>query len=659
MKRSILLLTITLICCVSYAQQESGSISINKDSLSWKSSQIIQYNDTVLIDFGQNEKIILKTSCNGIPRKELSSLLVADKKIFVQVGKVALAYNEAGMLVDKNDGKDLKTARVIIAANELPLKLTYKGDTISVIQFEPSNESFCEMVRKQSGAYNIPPRDSIKIGFDEFKTFKYTIPDIKMSDQWKAKKQFYINQQEIIGSTAQINVGELCPNIECNSQITISYTIDFANDFFSHKRSGNLAYIFVGEKRPSGFITWEWWSWSYLWYLILLTAIIIVLFYLKTKTKVFKNREHNRIIKRHQEYIDEVMNKKGSEEKICIIIKLLSNEDIEFKEKIAQVSNIEKNNSETSNLSEKITQLQKEKSLIEGERDKLKEEKESLILQVNNLSRDNQVFQERISALVETVNRLRLEINEFKSRVSRKDSLIEQLSKKIQVLNEQFARISRQNMYVHQIDDALKDISESIIKAFSSVPEGELNKKLVVPLLNGVAGLDEGMMAYYSQWQNQVIFRQHDFFGKDLYDMSDDEVKKRLVSGFLKTIAQGDTFSKLTRLYMYIQVDWINSILITNGFNVNEVERLFNRLKLLFDDFGIEIVYPRLFVDHMNEQKFSFDPRCEVFKLFPVNEELRASISKQHDLIIDIIQIGIIIPSEQYSRKAIVSISSF
>ena len=152
---------------------------------------------------------------------------------------------------------------------------------------------------------------------------------------------------------------------------------------------------------------------------------------------------------------------------------------------------------------------------------------------------------------------------------------------------------------------------------------------------------------------------QKNFFGKDLYEMADDEVRTKLVSGFLKNLAQGDTFSKLTRLYMYIQADWINEILIKNKFNVDKIEQIFNRLKMLFNDFGIEIIYPRLFVDKMNDQQYTFDPRCEVFKLFPINEEMRTSYSKQTDLIVDIIQIGVKIPSEKYSRKAIVSIPNF
>ena len=253
------------------------------------------------------------------------------------------------------------------------------------------------------------------------------------------------------------------------------------------------------------------------------------------------------------------------------------------------------------------------------------------------------------------------EIASLRSIIEEKLQQISLLQNEIARLKNKLSSIDRQNMYLLQIDDTLKEVSEDILDALKDVEEGELKRKLVHPILNGVKDVDEGVTTYYSRWRQQVMNNPAQFFGKDLYEMTNSEVKTKLVSSFLKNLAQGDTFSKLAKLYMYIQADWINEILIRNKFNVDKIEQIFNRLTMLFNDFGIEIIYPRLFVDRMNDQIHTFDSRCDVFRLFPISEEMRLAYSKENDLIVDIIQVGVKIQSvtPAYNRKAIVSIPNF
>ena len=310
-----------------------------------------------------------------------------------------------------------------------------------------------------------------------------------------------------------------------------------------------------------------------------------------------------------------------------------------------------------------VEACQKEREKVENEYQRKIEDLNSQLTNLNNennqLRRANGQLQIDNSKLTKTNDKLQIDIAGLIETINRKDNHISQLLEEIKKLAQRLARISRQNLYLLQIDDVLKDVSVQIPNAFADVEEGDFKSKLISPLLNGVTGLDAGVTSFHDCWQQRVMQNPKEFFGKDIYEMSDDEVKKKLVTDFLKNFVQGDTVSKLTRLYLYIQVNWINEILIQNHVKVVEIERIFNRFKTLLNDFGIELIYPRLFVDRMDNQKYTFDPRNEVFRLFPLNDEKRQTYIKQSDVIIDIIQIGIRIPSEQYTRKPIVSIPNF
>lgn len=673
MRRVFLALCGLCLSNIVFAQtQTSGDLTITNERLDWKfPNQIVcsENKDSVYIAFGGDEMIILKPAVVDLNRNKLSLLLTADKPIFYQQSSEGdNAYRYAGMLVTDN-GEKIGIAKIIIKKKELPITLTFNGKKISIVEFDSTENSQCEIVRKRASAYQKLPDckvDTVEI--DKLGNIKCPVIVLKPSDAWKVSAKYFVNGKECsIQNGTILMKPELCPDIKTGDVIDISYSIKCEHDFFGHTRKGHLAEIYIDKKdNPFG---GTWWSWSYLWYLLSIPIIIGGVRYGRVK---LVSKKKNKLNKIQQEYLERIVNNKGSEDKLSIVKKLLSNEDIEFKTNIAGMLNIETSpridelkreienqKNEINVLSRQVATLKEDVITLENEKTSFENEKTLICSRLNNLTFENKALAKKNSELEQTVNQLHLDVNGLKLIIANKDKQIELFLQRNKTLKDQLVRISRQNMYLLQIDDALKEASDEILNAFSEVEDGDLKKKLVLPLLNGVAGLDDGITTYYNRWQKQVMAVQNDFFGKDLYEMSDDEVKYKLVSGFLKNLAQGDTFSKLTRLYMYIQADWINEILIKNKFNVDKVEQIFNRLKILFNEFGIEIIYPRLFVDHMDEQQYTFDPRCEVFKLFPISEDMRILYSKQTDLIIDIVQIGVKIPAEQYSRKAIVSIPNF
>lgn len=679
MKRVFLALLSFCLCNLMYAQA-NGKLTITDDKLQWDCpNQIVcnDKNDTVYIAFGKHNSIKLEPMiADDIKRDSLSKKLKTEKNIFIQIGGkengTDFETKNAGYLANDNGGR-YNNSYVIIKKEDLPLKIIFENKEINIIEFLSTDMSHCEIVRNRANAYKkLPDCKKDTISINKLSDISYSEINLGLSSAWTAIQEYRINNKLLSSKDGKILIPQDVINtVKSGDRLNVMCHIEFKHSYFSHERDIEFVEIYV---KSDDF----WWgdftklSWKHLLYLLLLLTIIILIICRKKICMYLDNNKKKQRERIQQKYIEEIVNNKGSEEKLDIVKKLLSNEDIEFKTNIAGMLNIEtpphidelkkeieNQKNEINVLSRQVATLKEDVITLENEKTSLENEKTSICSRLNNLTFENKVLAKKNSELEQTVNQLHLDVNGLKLIIANKDKQIELCLQRNKTLKDQLVRISRQNMYLLQIDDALKEASDEILNAFSEVEDGDLKKKLVLPLLNGVAGLDDGITTYYNRWQKQVMAVQNDFFGKDLYEMSDDEVKYKLVSGFLKNLAQGDTFSKLTRLYMYIQADWINEILIKNKFNVDKVEQIFNRLKMLFNEFGIEIIYPRLFVDHMDEQQYTFDPRCEVFKLFPISEDMRILYSKQTDLIIDIVQIGVKIPAEQYSRKAIVSIPNF
>ena len=669
----------------------SQKLCISETSLQWVnlSDRIIEDKDNgkVYIGFPNNgqAELILQADIQAYPsekgnkvrRNKLNSLLSADKPIFIQGYTESNTPHinpkkECGEMVGQS-GSIMSLSKIKIAKSDLPVVLTFNGKKISLVGFDPNDKDACAVIRKYALGFTSPTTKKGTIQSKDLSVITFDKISISSSKYWGIEEKYFVNGQAVSTEGDSIIIpNELFDDIIANGSLTVTYNIHLKNDYFEHDFSGSIVEMTV-EKSSIFPPKYNFEVWHIL-VLLLSLALAAMCIWHKKILEFFQKRRNNDIEKIQQNYIESILD--CDEDRLWLISKLLSNVSDDFKQRVLSMLGIESippvppidphSNKLIKELQDQITQKNTEILSLKvqiTERDNtistLQCEKDELSLKLAKVIKDNKLLSDENTELNEKIEELRLEIDSLKSIIADKDKQIEQHLQKIKTLQDQLASISRQNMYLLQIDDVLKEISDDILVAVENVEDDDLKKKLVLPLLNGVNGLDEGLTTYYKRWQDQVMKTQKNFFGKDLYEMTDDEVKTKLVSGFLKNLAQGDTFSKLTRLYMYIQADWINEILIKNKFNVDKIEQIFNRLKMLFNDFGIEIIYPRLFVDKMNDQQYTFDPRCEVFKLFPINEEMRMLYSKQTDLIVDIIQIGVKIPSEKYSRKAIVSIPNF
>lgn len=278
-----------------------------------------------------------------------------------------------------------------------------------------------------------------------------------------------------------------------------------------------------------------------------------------------------------------------------------------------------------------------------------------LTAEIQKLNKEKSIQVRKVEALT---GHLATKDNIIKEVSAEKDKLInQQMQFQVQLnkTEKRFEQISKQQYLITKIDTTLCVVCSELRAAFANVSSEQMMKRIVNPLMSGI-GLDNGVESYYEQWESHVLNDIKGYFGVDsIYDLKDEELAARLTSGFLKEIAKTDSFSKLTRLYLYAQVDWIHPQLISMGFDICTIEDAFMRMKALFADYNIILIYPGLFVDEMDDAKFMFNAKCDVFDLFTPDEHTR-KLYTNSSLIADVLQVGISIAPDHYNRKAIVSI---
>lgn len=353
----------------------------------------------------------------------------------------------------------------------------------------------------------------------------------------------------------------------------------------------------------------------------------------------------------------------------------LQKEDVgALKEQVEKVqSELQGTQDKINDAEERATQWQKKTVEAEKARDDIKSKLREL-----NTKAQKQIFDlnhnfKDLTAEIQKLNKEKSiqvrKVEALTGHLATKDNIIKEVSaEKDKLINQQmqfqvqlnktekrFEQISKQQYLITKIDTTLCVVCSELRAAFANVSSEQMMKRIVNPLMSGI-GLDNGVESYYEQWESHVLNDIKGYFGVDsIYDLKDEELAARLTSGFLKEIAKTDSFSKLTRLYLYAQVDWIHPQLISMGFDICTIEDAFMRMKALFADYNIILIYPGLFVDEMDDAKFMFNAKCDVFDLFTPDEHTR-KLYTNSSLIADVLQVGISIAPDHYNRKAIVSI---
>lgn len=427
----------------------------------------------------------------------------------------------------------------------------------------------------------------------------------------------------------------------------------------------------------------------------ILGALVIISFVCKKK---HKQEADGGLISRTKGFVCRIvrLGKKTSSKSV------LKKEILKFKEKEKQyVSQIEEleylNNLQKENVATLEAQLTESQSELQGTHDKINDAEGRVIewqkksveaerarddiknkLRELNTKAQKQIFDlnhnfKDLTAEIQKLNKEKSiqvrKVEALTGHLATKDNIIKEVSaEKDKLINQQmqfqvqlnktekrFEQISKQQYLITKIDTTLCVVCSELRTAFANVSSEQMMKRIVNPLMSGI-GLDNGVESYYEQWESHVLNDIKGYFGVDsIYDLKDEELAAKLTSGFLKEIAKTDSFSKLTRLYLYAQVDWIHPQLISMGFDICAIEDAFMRMKALFADYNIILIYPELFVDEMDDTKFMFNAKCDVFDLFTPDEQTRRLYTNS-SLIADVLQVGISIAPDHYNRKAIVSI---
>ena len=306
----------------------------------------------------------------------------------------------------------------------------------------------------------------------------------------------------------------------------------------------------------------------------------------------------------------------------------------------------------TDNVSKKDLR-QKIQSLTE-EKGKLVRERQRFEKDLIAARRDKELLEKKISEKDEAID----EANREKETWKTKFSIESNKSSQLQVRLNSF---SKQTHYVYAIDDALCMVDNSLKTLFATVNDSNLMKRLAQPILSGTAGLDSGLETYLSDWRNLVYDNQERFFGDQVLNLKNDDVKNKLITDYLEPLALRDSFGKLVRLYLMTNVGWINEQMVKAGFDVDAIQTLFAQFKNLFTYFGVELSYPHLFIDKFDSNLHKDNMRCEIFNYFEPSEDLRSRLSSREceNLIVDVTRIGI--PSSKTSARkmAMVSLPNF
>ncbi len=284
MKKILFAILTLCIGCSVFAQKGgeldklplSGKFIISSEGVLFESQSQIVYNsnkDTVYIAYGNSSIVKLKAQVeNTLTRASVDNIINTTDNIFVQIGGSDsgkdFISNKAGYLAKTTRGT-YDNACVIIKKDALPLTINVKGKAVSIVEFNASDLSHCEVIRSCTAAYQKLPvciTDTLMI--NQIKDYKYPEIALNTSDAWKTTTiKYYINGQE-----CEVLDGNVCfpsefaSSIKHGDKLVLSYKIECKHDYFGHVREGSLVEINIKKGATS----------SYWWYLLLVPIIGVI-----------------------------------------------------------------------------------------------------------------------------------------------------------------------------------------------------------------------------------------------------------------------------------------------------------------------------------------------------------------------------------------------
>lgn len=315
-----------------------------------------------------------------------------------------------------------------------------------------------------------------------------------------------------------------------------------------------------------------------------------------------------------------------------------------------------KNNKDKENQIASLQNKLKNDYILKSEAKKQKDQLDNLYKKEQakglSLSKENEALSIQVSTLSNNCNNLK---DQILSLIRNRDELASQI-------NALHSAAEQPNIfYLNLIKETMLSVSKLVSVINGRSIDEELRSKLITPVLKGAStvGLPDGVLSYGKKFESEVLSKLSEFFGEDVYTMNSEKVKTILVEKFLLPILKHDSFNKLVRLALYANTGWIRTILVNGGIDVDHCSQAFYRIQYMLEIFGIQLIYPVLFVDSYSEgdRKYRWNDSSDIFDYFGIPEDIRSSISHT-EIIVDYLQVGFI-QNGQIVRQSIISTPSF
>lgn len=211
---------------------------------------------------------------------------------------------------------------------------------------------------------------------------------------------------------------------------------------------------------------------------------------------------------------------------------------------------------------------------------------------------------------------------------------------------EKFGKINNQQ-YLSQLPRYIFNVvNENLFTIINDATQGNLKNKIIKPYLDGENGLLTIIVNYEQKLNNGELGFEN------IYDISDEDIKKKIEDNFLKELVLSPHFSGFIKLYLYSKVTTIKDEMEVSGIDIEKLQHSFHTIEELLHFFGITLKYPQLFKDSFNEEKYNFNARADIFDIYPA---MRNTVSDIH-LIIDLIYVGVEFKNNTTAnRKAVVT----
>lgn len=223
-----------------------------------------------------------------------------------------------------------------------------------------------------------------------------------------------------------------------------------------------------------------------------------------------------------------------------------------------------------------------------------------------------------------------------------------EFGKEVETLSSRLNKVSNQKN-ISELPEFILKILTKNLAIIRDCTDKALMNLIIKPLMEN-NDANSGLLSVDEYYKSNLMAEKFGF--GNIYDISDEEIKNKISSNFFKELVLSNQFSGFVKLYLYSQISSIRRKMELANIDIEKLQFSFHAMKELLTFFGVELIYPRLFVEKYDDQKYKFEPRSDIFDIYP---EMKSNI-QETDIIIDLILVGVrYCGQSQFERQAVVS----